>query len=448
MQKALAIIRRLCYNNSVVISVTILLYTHFFNLSSTILKFTKKILKICLSEGVISINWGKKILRGAGIALCVLLTLLLVCLLVSSLLLGSEKTVSVFGFNVFICESDDYETVVPGSAVITTKCEPYHLNEGNLVLFRNDNSEDNSLEMSYYSGYHMEDGVYYLHLQNGGNTIIISETQLVGKAGWASPFLGAFIAFMKTPWGVLVTAVLPCLILVLLDLIKVTGASRPLPEIIPQVKNDDEEPPKPQISVGDNGGASFGKNIRKSASADSVLFTYSTGEKAPEKSVRMSDADVLSLLNSPAKQDKNAVKPFVKNTQTAQSTPEKPQLPSPVAAKRYLDNTLEAAPPKSEAVPEKNEKKRSDAFFAQSAAPQLSRAESMTGRQSSKAIIDLEDALSAASRGKRHSSAQGSANILASKSRSELLRDEEDERDRSRYEVDDILAGLDKKYKK
>lgn len=426
------------------------------------------------------INLGKKILRGIGIFLCVLLAVLLGLMIFSAAAFGSAKTVEVFGFNVFICESGDFEGVKEGSAVITTKCEPYNLNEGNLVLYSTDPMDKNSdLAFGYYKDFKMTDGVYYLSLQNGTETTVISETALIGKAGWSSPFLGAFISFMKTPWGVFVMAVIPCVVLLLIDFIRARSESRPLPEIIPQVKNPENEPSQPQISVGENGSASFSKTTRRTASADSVLFTYGSPKKNTEaksgSAPTMSDADVLSLLNAPSKKpetnpkpDKNTVKPFLKNTlNQAAEAPEKtakPVIPAPVAAKRYIDNTVAPAAPvlsaaaaqksaKSDSrtaelpVPEKPKSKRSDAFFAQSEAPQIGKG--LAGKQASKSIIDLEDALAAASaRTSRQEATRRSADILAAKSRRELIPDDDDSRDKSRYEVDDILAGIQKRRQK
>ena len=144
---------------------------------------------------------------------------------------------------------------------------------------------------------------------------------------------------------------------------------------------------------------------------------------------------------------------------SAAKTPEKPTLPAPVAAKRYIDNTVAPAKPTDSMaekpklagtaelpIPKKpKKKKRNDAFFAQSEAPQIGRG--LTGKQSSKAIIDLEDALATApSRPSRPEQSRRSADILAAKNRSDLIPDDDDTRDKSRYEVDDILAGIERRH--
>lgn len=441
------------------------------------------------AKEVFFINSGKKILRIAGIAVSGLLGLLCVLMIVTAAAFGSANIVRVFGFNLFICDSSDYDSVPAGSAVITTSCAPYDLEEGNLVLYSTDPMDKNApLAMGYYSDFKLTDGVYYLSLVNGTDSTVISENAMIGKAGWCSPFLGTFITFTKTPWGIFVMAVLPCALLILCDFLRTKSAEKPIPEIVPQVKNHESEPLSPQFTVNSSGSASFLKEHSvKKTTADSILFTY--GEKKepqPKSSVpSMSDADVLSLLNSPlpkkeepaqkpAAQD-NAAKLFEALAKTAaqkKSAPEKPTLPAPVAAKRYIDSTVNTTPSpetdeKAEApvkldkssAPEvkpeiksepKKSAKRPDAFFAQSEAPQIGRglAGKQTGK-SNKSIIDLEDALATApTHAAKPEGSRRSADILAAKNRRDLIADDDDSRDKSRYAVDDILAGIEKRHRK
>ena len=422
------------------------------------------------------INLGKKIIRGAGIAICILLAALCVLLIVTSAAFGSAQTVSVFGFNMFICESGDYDSVPAGSAVITTSCAPYDLEKGNLVLYSTDPMNKNAkLSMGYYVDFKKSDGVYYLSLVNGDQSTVISENAMIGKAGWCSAFLGAFISFTKTPWGIFVMAVIPCALLILLDLLSRRASEQPIPEIIPQVKNQNDSPSEPQFSVGESGSASYRRNAagKQQVSADSVLFTYgekrSSGQKA-SSSPTMSDAAVLSLLNSPSPKPETAPARTPPKTEKPEKTAvaaavppvEKHTLPAPVAAKRYIDNTItQTAKPEPKPDPARNssvstsdktaelpelpkkKQKRPDAFFTQSDAPQIGRG--LTGKQS-RSIIDLEDALAAApSRAPKQESGRRSANILAAKNRRDLMTDDDDSRDKSRYEVDDILAGIERK---
>lgn len=413
------------------------------------------------------INPGKKILRGVGIAVSILLGVICVLMIVTSASFGSAQTVNIFGFNMFICESGDYDSVPAGSAVITTSCAPYDLEEGNLVLYSTDPMDkDAKLAMGYYADFKMTDGIYYLSLVNGDESTVISESALIGKAGWCSPFLGAFISFSKTPWGVFVMAVLPCALLILCDFLRVKAAEKPIPEIIPQVKNAEEEHSEPQFSVSESGSASFRRNpaSKQQSTADSVLFTYNNTKKStaqkPASDSKMSDLDVLSLLNAPSpKAGNNSQKP-------SKPASDKPTLPAPIAAKRYIDNTINSSVKTEEQAKEpekrpvkvgggtaelpeitKQNQKRSDAFFTQSEAPQIGRG--YAGKQNSRSIIDLEDALAAApSRNTKPENGRRSADILAAKNRRDLITDDDDSRDKSRYDVDDILAGIERRHQK
>lgn len=432
------------------------------------------------AKEVFFINSGKKIARVIGIVVAAMLGVVFLLMVISAAAFGSAGTVGVFGFNMFICDSSDYESVPAGSAVISTACAPYDLEEGNLVLYTTDPEDKNApLAMGYYADFKMTDGVYYLHLVNDSDSTVISEDALIGRAGWCSPFLGAFIRFVRTPWGVFVMAVIPCALLVLFDVLRVRTYEKPIPEVIPQVKNQDDHSVQPQFTVGESGGASYKRNPsgKPSVSADSVLFTFDSAKKQraqpdPGTAPRMSDADVLSLLNAPsAKLNPKPEKPrqepplFITPAEKPAAPAEKPTLPAPVAAKRYIDNTVAPAvkpAPAKESAPATNKnsktteipvitkpekKQRSDAFFAQSEAPQIGR--NLTGKQTrsaSRSIIDLEDALAAAPSRSSRPESRRSADILAAKNRSDLITEDDDSRDKSRYEVDDILAGIEKRH--
>lgn len=248
---------------------TVLLYTENQDLSS--------------AKEVFFINSGKKIARVIGLTVASLLGVIFLLMVISAAAFGSAGTVGVFGFNLFICDSSDYDSIPAGSAVISTSCAPYDLEEGNLVLYTTDPEDKNApLAMGYYADFKMTDGVYYLHLVNNSDSTVISEDALIGKAGWCSPFLGAFIRFVRTPWGVLVMAVIPCALLILFDVLRVKTYEKPIPEVIPQVKNQDDRPAQPQLTVGESGGASYKRNPsgKPSVSADSVLFTFDSAKNS------------------------------------------------------------------------------------------------------------------------------------------------------------------------
>ncbi len=421
---------------------------------------------------------GRKIARGIGTALCVLLFVLCAFMIIVSLVFGSSGLVGAFGYNMFLCEHSDFDGLNSGAAVIVEQCEPYDLTEGNLILYAESDEESGELSepvLAYLEAISMSDGVYTLTVSDAdGSERNISERLLVGKAGWSSDILGGLIRFITSPWGVCVMAVLPCLALILYAVLKGISDDRPLPEVTPQRKNSEpEEKASPAVlGVRSDGNAQYSRASggKSAQTADSVLFTYNNSKPKSPAAMKPSAPAAEPKKPSPA-----AMKPEVpaksSDNISVEFTKPKPKVasegsvPSSVAAKRYLDNATAAqrkspaatAPKSVEAaaklndataeIPQIPKKKKSDAFFAQSDAPQIGRKTDPRNR----AVIELEDALASAHEknapAKKNAEPAGkrSADILAAKSRDELIVEDDDSRDRNRYDVDDILAGLDRR---
>ena len=177
----------------------------------------------------------------------------------------------------------------------------------------------------------------------------------------------------------------------------------------------------------------------------------------PAASVPSSVAARRYIDSATAAQKKAAAKPVVNTAAkpavnieekpAAVQEENKPQAPKDDTKVRSDTSALDAILSGATAeMPKMRKKTSSDAFFAQSDAPQIGR----TGKSArSRAVIDLEDALATASakesKKPANTSGRKSAAILASKSRSELMTDEDDSRDRSRYDVDDILSGIERR---
>lgn len=414
---------------------------------------------------------GRKILRGVGVTVCVLLMLLCVFMLIISAAFGSDGIVGAFGYNLYVCGESAYEGLESGSAVVVEHCEPYDLDQGMLIMYTAPvaEGEDAYAALGYTETVTHKDGVYSITVSDAEeNRTLISEGDFIGRAGWSSPALGKLISFSLTPWGVLVMAVLPCLVLILYTVIKGVVDAQPLPEVEPQFKNAEREEPKPQsgISVKADGNAEYSRSGRSKDpnTADGVLFTYGT------KSGR---SPAVMKQDAPAqKPAKPAQKPAARS---ASDIVEKPSnaggVPSSVAARKYIDSATAAHPPKSTRKPETAEKKpvaagkvsgataeipqipkktKSDAFFTQSSAPQIGR---QRPSAQNRAVIDLEDALASvndrreSAHKKTDATSKRSADIIASKRRDELMTDDDDSRDKSRYEVEDILAGIDRRHR-
>lgn len=420
---------------------------------------------------------GRKIARGFGVFVCVMLFVLCAFMLIVSVVFGSSGVVGAFGYNMFLCERSDFEGLNSGAAVIVEQCEPYDLIEGNLILYKlSEGEEDGDFEpvLAYLEAISMSDGVYTLTVSDAdGKVTNISERLLVGKAGWSSDILGGIIKFVTSPWGVCVMAVLPCLALIIYAVLKGVIDERPLPEVTPQRKNAEQEDKQSANAIGvkSDGNAQYSRNSagKSAQTADSVLFTYNNTKPKAPAAMKPAAPAAAPKKPSPAvmKPVNNDDKISVEFTKPKPKIVSEGTVPDSVAAKRYLDSATAAqkkvtqatAPKAVQAaakvndataeMPQLPKKKKSDAFFAQSDAPQIGRKTDPRNR----AVIELEDALASAHEksapvkknvepvGKR------SADILAAKSRDELIVEDDDSRDRNRYDVDDILAGIDRRHR-
>ena len=423
---------------------------------------------------------GKKISRGIGYVVCALLLILCALLIIVSSLFGAKGMVDIFGFNIYIAETNEFEAVSEGSAVIVRRCEAYELEKDSLILYMSGEKP----ALGYMDGAEMKDGIYTVTVSDSEGQHSFEETDLIGNADISSFVLGAIIRFSQTGWGICIMAVLPCLALIIFDIIRAAAAKLPPPEVIPKVKNEREDTAASpvEISVKSDGRGAISRrgSAMPASGADGVLFSYSGKQQTPARGDSRPEIIPLSkpiappqktteqLLEKfaerrkpkpepvreaapPRREESAHVPPNIPETRSEQVIPGIPEAPAeretapvktaaargthpPVAARRYLDNAVEL-PKVSGAtaeIPELPKKSKNDAFFAQSQVPQI-------GRKAHKGAIK-QDADSYSGR--------RSSVILAQKSRSELISEDDDSFDKGRYEVDDILSGLDKRKKK
>ncbi len=354
-------------------------------------------------------------------------------MIIVSAAFGQRGMMDIFGFNLYIAETEEFEEVPLGSAVITKRCEPYELSENNLVLYTQVGSGDNGkAALGYLDSAVLSDGVYTLTVSDSSGQHTFEQDALIGKAERTSVVLGAVISFALTPFGVCVMAVLPCVALILYDIIRAVASKLPPPEVAPRIKNTDEDNTGAarigsKISVTDDGKAAYSRQSRGRSpqEAKDVLFSYSGKQREqPKKDIPMRERPIIPLsqpiIPQPEKQQAASVQ---------KAAPPKPaevpagNTPPSVAASKYLNSVVSGS---TAHLPEIPKKAKSDAFFAQSEVPQI-------GKQRSTE--------------KAGYSGRKSSVILSQKSRDELIADDDDSLDRSRYEVDDILAGLEHRKK-
>lgn len=371
---------------------------------------------------------GKKILRGLGYFLTVVMLAACVGLIAVAVMFGAEGAVKLFGYNVFIADTDEFDGVAKGSAVIASDIGAYDIEPGNLLLFR----YDGEAVLGYAKDISLSDGKYVITAFDSHGDYSFTDDELIGKAEMSSLFWGNIIAFIKTPWGIAVMALLPCIALILFDIARAAAAKLPPPEVEPQLKSDSRPAQVSGLSVKEDGNAQFsrsGQTSQPSAASD-VLFSYA-GKQAEKK------PDIIPLT------ERKSSAPAPKSADTPVSG-----TPASVAARRYLDSAKASADVRPDRkigdtaeIRDIPKKSRNDAFFAQSDVPQIGRQKPSKNRS----VIDLEDTLaSIGSRSEKQPTAKRSSEILASRGTAELKLDEADD-EKSSYDIDEIIAGLGRK---
>lgn len=380
---------------------------------------------------------GKKVLRVIGYVLCGLMLAVCVFLIVTAAAFKSSDIVKVFGYNIFVVQTDEIPTAPRNSALIVKKCELSDVINGKLLLYTK--GENKKPTTGYAKEYYAEDGVYYIKVQENGRDYTLPESDLVGRADYCSVLLGTIIGFVKSPFGMFCIAVLPCIALVLYDIIRAFAARRPLPEVVPQVKNmpSDDVVSSSGISVSDDGkGIYSGKNRKTGVAADEVLFSYTAKQKKPAPAQRpiipLNDKKLDEQTAKTAASSEKSVKELMRFNA---------EMPQDRVVFRNRVEDIAEKPERTAELPEFAANEASDAFFTQSKAPQIGR---QIPKKPQVSVDELrEDEKNAAFPSR--SSAKRSTQIIANKRVEDLMKDEDDIRDKTRYEVDEILSGLSNK---
>lgn len=315
--------------------------------------------------------------------------ILCVILIIAAAGFGSRQVVNVFGYNIYIVQAEGFDKAPKGSAIIVKKASAFGIESGKLILYEK-GGEGEQYALGYVKEPHVEDGVYYLTVTDNVSTLEVPEVRLVGVADYSSVFVGSVIGFIKTPFGIFCIAVMPCLALILYDIIRAVASRLPEPEVEPQIKNYREEVvTQKNISVKGDGKAAYSKTSGggSAADADDVLFNYS-----PKKqSARQADRPIIPLTNRGSGNSDSsrgnaksadvfpAGMPRTSNTDDSRDIAKKrvnpgvlpsdmPKTPDAVGVSRYISNSQASgsASDKTAELPDiRKSRDPGDAFFAQ-----------------------------------------------------------------------------------
>ncbi len=185
----------------------------------------------------------KLVINIVGIALCVLLFVLAVFLGITSMtFFGGENqsAPNVFGYNVYIVKGSDFYQLKEGTAAIAKSVWPDEVYSGEIILYRF--GEGNAVKLGKVNSATLKEAVMSYDIETElGDNIIISQGQLVAKVTHCSDFFGGVIRFATSPFGVMTIALLPCLALIVFELVRFIIGKLPSPEV-ETVKIQEETP--------------------------------------------------------------------------------------------------------------------------------------------------------------------------------------------------------------
>lgn len=154
------------------------------------------------------------IIVGGLVLLC---TLFLV--LISMIFYGENSAPGIFGHNVYLVKTDAFSLINNGTALFARSVPFEEISAGNIVIFLNENDENTIGEIrEVMSG----DGVYTFRTRLSDNTeTVVGQSRIVGKGIYISDAIGGLIGFAVSPAGVCVIAVLPCTLVIVLEILNI-----------------------------------------------------------------------------------------------------------------------------------------------------------------------------------------------------------------------------------
>ena len=146
---------------------------------------------------------------------------------------------NLFGKYIYLVKTDAFDLLHNGTALIAEEVDAYEIQPWNIVIFTLENDAPALAEIRTST---LSDGVYsFTAATENGREITLSQSQILAKGMTYSDFWGAVISFAVSPVGVMLIAVVPCLIIIVLEITKFIRKTMPQPEI-ETVKKQQETP--------------------------------------------------------------------------------------------------------------------------------------------------------------------------------------------------------------
>lgn len=157
--------------------------------------------------------------------------------LVTALFLGtiaavysvSGGTPNIFGTYLYLVKTDAFDELKNGTALVAKEVHAMEIQPGAIVIF---NLENGKPALADVRTSELTDGVYRFEaVTENGAEITLSQSQIVAKGTSYSDIWGSVISFAVSPLGVLLIAVVPCLIIIIVEIVKFINNTLPQPEI-------------------------------------------------------------------------------------------------------------------------------------------------------------------------------------------------------------------------
>ncbi len=203
---------------------------------------------------------------------------------------------NIFGTYIYLVKTDAFDLLEDGTALVAQgvpeKIHPSEIQPWNIVVFTLENGEPALAEVRSSV---LADGVYSFEVATeNGVLITLSQSQILAMGTSYSNIWGKIISFASSPLGVLLIAVLPCLIIIVLEISKFISRTMPQPEI-ETVKKQLEVP----TYTPDSGRANAMNAYKKSSSSlDDSIGLYDAQVK-PSNSVERNDFLEISPQETP-----------------------------------------------------------------------------------------------------------------------------------------------------
>ncbi|MBQ3841522.1 MAG: hypothetical protein II820_02400 [Ruminiclostridium sp.] len=235
-----------------------------------------------------------------------------------------DGTPNIFGSNIYLVKTDAFGFLTDGTALISKQVPPSEIQRTNIVIF---NLENGKPALAQVLDSELADGVYSFRVLTENNAeITLTQSQVVAKGMSYSDILGTLIRFAVSPFGMMIVAIVPCIIIIILEIVKFAGKIMPQPEI-ETIKKQYEVPtyiPNADKPQRERRGRAEAAKAYRTASLDNSIGIYDTGisettrSKSGQQDIRNDYADIAArqqqspLFTNPTRKPQQ--KPVSKST--------------------------------------------------------------------------------------------------------------------------------------